>query len=333
MTFTAEALSDIRLQRSLSGKGFEGVSGSCFFCDIHTDIEIPEGAEIEFLSYSLPTFKITKSVIRNGVVSITAYDRTNDLNIPFDYSGYEQFDTDGTAKWYPSTMIVGAIANQCGFAVSGYSGRMSELCFLDFAGKTCRDILTELSRVDVGYWYQSSDNSLAFRAFSSPSDGFEIAPEKRSEIELRGSKTITGIYAEDTVYGTDYHTGSPWENTERLSGRYLSEAIVQDMAGQILSKGGQYVYYGWSCGAALVDSVNDIGDCVKYSGRLLPILSADYRFEGIGIIAALSAPDADNGLGEYTDLYSRMIEGTVPKDKSLGMQFFSDSSSGFRVEV
>ena len=82
-----------------------------------------------------------------------------------------------------------------------------------------------------------------------------------------------------------------------------------------------------------MDSINDIGDCVKHSGRLLPILSADYRFEGIGIIAALSAPDADNGLGEYTDLYSRMIEGTVPKDKSLGMQFFSDSSSGFRIEV
>lgn len=329
MTFNAEELSDIRLQRSLSGKGFEGISGSCLSCNIHTDIEIPEGAEVDFLGYSLPTFKVTKSSVRNGVVSITAYDRTNDLNIPFDYSGYEQFDTNGKAKWYPTTLIVGAIANQCGLADSGYSGRVSDLCYLDFAGKTCRDILTELSRVDVGYWYQNADNSLAFRAFSPPSGGFEIAPEKRSEIELRGSKTITGIYAEDTVYGTYYHTGSPWENTERLSGRYLSEEIVQEMANKI----GQYVYYGWSCGAALVDSIYDIGDCVKYSDKLLPILSADYRFESIGIIAALSAPDADNGLGEFTDVYKRMIEGTVPKDKSLGMQFFSDSSSGFRIEV
>ena len=299
-------------------------------------MKLNEGEEVVFNSFSssLPTFNAVETSQRNGVLTITAYDKLNNVNIPFDYTGYTQFDEHDAVKWYPTSQIVGAVASQCGLIGASFSpSRMSELCYQDFAGKSCGEILTEISRAEVGYWYQTYNDRLAFRPFSPSDTGIEISAEDRAEIVLDGTKAIKGIYAEDTVYGTEYGTSAPWQNTEVLKGRYLTQEMAESMTSQIIGSRGQYDYHGWSCSDMLVSGIYDIGDYIGYNGYALPILNADYRFTELGIIAAFSAPKADTSYAGYTDIYQRMLSGAIPYDRSLGMQYFNKNSSGFRIEV
>lgn len=140
------------------------------------------------------------------MASVTAYDLCKNLDIPFDCGGYEQFDEKGKALWYPTTQIVSDIAHQCGFGSGGYSGRISQLCYNDIS-RSCRQILEDLSHNDVGRW-QDSGGILAFVPFSPDGSGLDLPDENgRSEVVLRGEKIITGIYAADEIYGTEYSTG------------------------------------------------------------------------------------------------------------------------------
>ena len=318
-------MANIRLSRSLSGKGFDGVSTTCFSCDIYTDTVFSEGASVIFEGYLLPTFYIASQSHSEGVSHIECYDCCKNLDVPFDYSGYEQFEkkSDGTydeskAKWYPTSGILGAIANQCGFSSSSPAvSRLTQMCYNDFKGKTCRQILEDVAKVEVGHWLDSDDH-LVFSAFSPSKTGFEIAENDRTEIQLRGSKTISGIVAEDEIYGGVYSSGQPWKYSERISGRYLTAEKAAAMVAQILGSGGSYVYNGWECSSAIVSMPYNIGDCIAYGGKVLPILDISCDFTDLGIIAAMSAPAADTSFSEYQDLWSRQMDGTVKLDRVFG---------------
>ena len=93
-------MANIRLSRSLSGKGFDGVSTTCFSCDIYTDTVFSEGASVIFEGYLLPTFYIASQSHSDGVSHIECYDCCKNLDVLFDYSGYEQFEkkSDGTLE-------------------------------------------------------------------------------------------------------------------------------------------------------------------------------------------------------------------------------------------
>lgn len=205
-----------------------------------------------FDGYLLPTFYIASQSHSDGVSHIECYDCCKNLDIPFDYSGYEQFEkkADGSddvssPRWYATSQVLGDIAAQCGFAASSPSAsRLPQMCYLDFKGKSCRQILEDVSKVQVGWWITSGDNCLVFVPFSPHKTGFEIAENDRSEIRLKGSKTITGIVAEDEIYGGIYNSGSGWKNSERISGRYITEDKAASMVSQILGDGGSYEYNG-----------------------------------------------------------------------------------------
>ena len=55
--YTADRLANIKLSRSLDGKGFNGVSTTCFSCDIYTETVFSEGASVIFDGYLLPTWE------------------------------------------------------------------------------------------------------------------------------------------------------------------------------------------------------------------------------------------------------------------------------------
>lgn len=284
-----------------------------------------------FEGYLLPTFYIASQSHSDGVSHIECYDCCKNLDVPFDYSGYEQFEkkSDGTydeskAKWYPTSGIIGAIANQCGFrGGSVFSSRLPKMCYNDFKGKTCRQILEDISKVEVGHWLDS-DDELVFSTFSQNMTGFEIAENDRSEIQLRGSKNISGIVAEDEIYGGVYSSGSGWKNSERISGRYVDAIKAADMAYQIIG----YMYNGWECSSAIVSMPYNIGDCIAYNGKVLPILDISCDFTDLGIIAAMSAPAADTSFSEYQDLWSRQMDGTVKLDRVFGCAVINQSGFG-----
>ena len=275
---------------------------------------------------------------------IECYDCCKNLDIPFDYSGYEQFEViiddegnttvdESSPKFYPTSQIIGDIASQCGFAGSAPSAsRMVQLCYNDFKGRSCRKILEDISRVEVGWWLTSSDNKLIFTPFSPSRTGFTIDENDRTEIQLRGSKTITGIVAEDEIYGGIYSSGAAWKNSERISARYRTAENASSMAAQILGSGG-YEYNGWECSEALVSMPFNIGDCISYNNKALPILDISCDFTALGIIAAMSAPAADTSFSEYQDLYSRQLDGTLRLDRVFGCSVATVGGMGLCIEV
>lgn len=293
-----------------------------------------------FEGYLLPTFYIASQSHSDGVSHIECYDCCKNLDVPFNYNGYEQFeytyDDDGNkvvdeskAMWYPTSGIVGDIASQCGFAGSSLAAvRMIRMCYQDFKGKSCRQILEDISKLEVGHWLTNSDNQLVFSAFSPSKTGVEITENDRTEIQLRGSKTISGIVAEDEIYGGVYSSGQPWKYSERISGRYLTAEKAAAMVAQILGSGGSYVYNGWECSSAIVSMPYSIGDCIAYGGKVLPILDISCDFTDLGIIAAMSAPAADTSFSEYQDLWSRQMDGTVKLDRVFGCAVMSRNGFG-----
>lgn len=339
--YGADRLANIKLSRSLNGKGFDGVSTSCFSCDIYTDTVFSEGASVVFDGYLLPTFYITSQSHSDGVSHIECYDCCKNLDIPFDYSGYEQFEKneDGTydessPKFYPTSQIIGDVASQCGFAGSAPSAsRMVQLCYNDFKGRSCRKILEDVSKAEVGWWSANSDNKLIFTPFSPDKTGFVIADDDRAEIQLRGTKTISGIVAEDEIYGGIYSSGAAWKNSERLSGRRLNAEMAAMMTSQILGSGGSFEYNGWECSAAIVSMPYNIWDCISYNNKALPILDISCDFTALGIIAAMSAPAADTSFSEYQDLYSRQLDGTLRLDRVFGCSVATVGGMGLCIEV
>lgn len=77
----------------------------------------------------------------------------------------------------------------------------------------------------------------------------------------------------------------------------------------------------------------NLGDCVLYDGKNLPVLSADFLFTAAGKIASLSAPEADSSFSEYHDLYSRQIEERAKLGKSYGCFFVGADGAGFRLKM
>ena len=339
--YGADRLANIKLSRSLEGKGFKGVSTTCFSCDIYTETVFAEGTAVIFDGYLLPTFYIASQSHSNGVSHSECYDLCKNLDIPFDYSGYEKFEKkeDGTydetkPKFYPTSSIIGAAANQCGFEGSSPSvSRVTKMCYNDFAKKSCRQILEDISKIEVGWWTANGDDRLVFTAFSPDKEGFEIAENDHSEIQLKGSKTISGIVAEDEIYGGVYSTGAGWQNSERLSARYRTVKNAALMAGQILENGGYYEYNGWECPAALVSMPYAVGDCIAYGNKVLPILDISCDFTALGIIAAMSAPAPDTSFSEYQDLYSRQLDGTLKLDRVFGCSVATVNGIGLCLEV
>lgn len=343
--YGADRLANIKLSRSLSGKGFNGVSTTCFSCDIYTKTVFSEGASVVFGGYMLPTFYIKEQSHSHGVSHIECYDRCKNLDIPFDYSGYEQFefiiDSEGNKtvdetkpRWYPTSQIIRDIANQCGFTGSSPSVlRITSLCYLDFKEKSCRQILEMISKIEVGWFSANANNQLIFTPFSPEKEGFSIDENDRTEIQLRGTKAISGIVAEDEVYGGIYSSGASWDHSERISGRRITADIAASMVSQILGDGGSYEYNGWECSAAIVPMIYSIGDCIAYDKKALPILDISCDFTALGIIAAMSAPAADTSFSEYQDLYSRQLDGTLKLDRVFGCSVATVGGMGLCLEV
>lgn len=327
--YTADNIANIRLRKCIAGKGFSGVATAEFSCDIYTDYPPPEGSEIIFSEVN-QTFYIASVSESGGVCSITAYDLCKNLDIPFDYSGYTQFDEDGKALWYPTSQITGAIANVCGFTGGNISGRVTKLCYNDIAQKSCRQILDDLSIANCGFWFDNN-GALAFHSFSPSVTGTVIPESDRTEISVLGTKHITGIYAVDEIYNTEFSTGGDWKNIERFSGRYLNSEVASAIASQILGNGGEYDYSGWECSSAAVTYLYNLGDCVLYDSKNLPVLSVDFQFTAAEKIASLSAPAADSSFSEYHDLYSREIEDRAKLGKSYGC--FAIDRDGLKLRL
>lgn len=335
--YDEDELSDITVTQSIDNKALFGVATGCLSFRVYDPYGAvyTEGAELIFSDGTFGTMHpkyYATSVSRDGnVVSITGYDTCKNLDVSFDYSGYEQFDGHGTSsanvRWYNTSSVLGDLANQCGFAPSQPSvSRVTQMCYNDFAGKTCRQILEELSKAECGFWKCANDNTLTFVSYSKVPDAQTIDPTRRTVINVGQSKSINGVHMEDTVHNeVTVESSVSWRQTETISGRFLDESRAAGAAGQIIPS----TYAGFSVRAS-VNGMFSLGNAAVAGGGR--ITEAVYHF-GEELIADLSAPAPDTSFSPYQTIYQRMIEDRVTQGKTMGTVFIGETGSGYRLKL
>ena len=343
-SFDEKTLADITYSRSVGDKALRGVVTQCLSFRAYSqyDLGLSEGASVRLSSSvgSFPTFYIANVTRDGNVYTITAYDCCKNLDIPFDYTNYDQYDSSGEKtsahiRWYPSSDVLGDLAHQCGFSHSSPSmARVTRLCFKSFEGMTCRQILDDLSIAECGFWYCTASDQLAFQIFSPDlsANVFTVDDEDRTEIKVLGTKTISDIFCEDETYGIiSKQTSTDWKNTETISGRYMDAANAAGVAAQVLAHRGQYVYTGWN-GEMIVDFVEPINSSIYYGSVYLPCYEQRYSIAPV-TVAAFSAAKPDTSYSQYQSLYSRQLAGKVTLNRSMGNFFINDTGSGVRMKL
>ena len=313
--YTASDFADMVYSISCDKGGIQGIATGCLTFRLYSaiDIDLTKGTAVLFSGVNT-TFYIDKADKNGHIYNVTAYDKCKNVDREFDTSEYSQYDAQGNLNTWTVAEIVGDIAHQCGFPdASVVMHEPTELYFNDFHGKTCRQILDELSVANAGCFFDRGAN-LIFSDFSKPSSGTVINASQRTDINVKNSKSINGVYA---CYGLEPNvesaTGTAGSRID-MSGRYTNSAAVTRISG-IINSGGSWTWYEWSVSSAVVQAVSQLGTAISYSGKLLLICSMRYRF-GADIIAEFSAGSAP--VDTYKTKTERQIGYCLRRDENNG---------------
>lgn len=317
--YTASDFADMVYSISCDKGGIQGIATGCLTFRLYSaiDIDLTKGTAVLFSGVNT-TFYIDKADKNGHIYNVTAYDKCKNVDREFDTSDYAQYDAQGNVKSWATSLIISDIAHQCGYtdaSAARVSYAVPTLYFNDFHGKTCRQILDELSNAGVGYFYDAGA-TLSFWEYGSYSTQY-IECSDRAEYNIKDSTAISGIYAS---YGLDpnqeYSSGSAGSRID-VSGRYVSPTNATFMASLVLAGAGgaARIWYEWSVSSAIVQGLTQLCNAIVYEGKWLFIRSARYRF-GADIIAEFSAGTAP--IGEYKSKAERQIGYCLRRDENNG---------------
>ena len=303
----------------MSAPGLSGICTSLFSCDIYTDNDISESGEIilSLAGFALPKYYLS-SAKRNGKkVSITAYDRCQQLNRSFDTKTLAS-DTD-----YTGGFIVDAAAGQCGFTSIAYSSAVTNIRLEDVTGKTCRQVIEEIAKADCVIVLCNSDNTLTYAPAESITGGIALSDDNISPINVNGVKSITHLICSDEKNSKTYELGNgDYSHAIEISGTYMTESISNALASRLLNSGsGAFKYTAWECSKAKIDSNIDVGGgltLIDHDNKTMRVLSVDMRFCALGVYAVVSAPDAELSAAEYADKKQRELNSKIAQDALYG---------------
>lgn len=319
--YTASDFADMVYSISCDKGGIQGIATGCLTFRLYSaiDIDLTKGTAVLFSGVNT-TFYIDKADKNGHIYNVTAYDKCKNVDREFDTSEYSQYDAQGNVNSWETSLIISDIAHQCGYtdaSAARVSYAVPTLYFNDFHGKTCRQILDELSNAGVGYFYDAGA-TLSFWEYGSYSPKY-IERSDRTEYNIKDSAAISGIYAS---YGLDPNQeyvslSSTAGSRIDVSGRYMSPTNAAFMASFILTGagGGARIWYEWSVSSAIVQGLTQLCNPIVYEGKYMFIRSARYRF-GADIIAEFSAGPAP--IGEYKSKAERQIGYCLKRDENNG---------------
>lgn len=311
--FSGKELANISIAKSIAAPGLHGIVTSCLTFDVITDAEFDEETEIiTKIGIDLPTFYLSAASKRGNTVSITAYDRCNALGRVFDSSGMiDDYD-------YGGAMIVAKIANQCGFAESSPSS-MAVVRKADVEGKSCRNILEEIAKADMSIAFCRADNSIGFAPAESDNGGITIYEDKSEALEVSAKRTIGLLQIENDKTSEVFSLGSgdPMR-AYCMSGIFMTQDICNEISQRFFDKGGTLKYTAWSCSKAEIDSNVDVGGGVYYGNKHYRVLDIRISCGAYAIYAALSAPNYEMSLSDYTDKITRKVNNKIEVGKKYG---------------
>jgi hypothetical protein len=236
-------------------------------------------------------------------MNITAYDKTFDIDMTFDAEQFPEYSTDpqdvdanGNPKkiLYPATQVLNACTGQAGIGSCTVPG-LPALYRSEFAGKTIRQILTDMSQVGVGV-FSMQGGSIGFVQFASAGSGsIGVLPGDSSEVYSLGNKSIMHAFITDSVYSQTYEygdSGQPGSGTVSLTGAYfIGEDICDGAASRLMAN----QYKGWKCDSAKISTCPNYG--AAFGGGY--VYECSINFGATEIVASLGAPAPPMGKGDF----------------------------------
>lgn len=310
---------EVTVTRTVSGLGTSGLCTSelKFTCPAPLNAYRAATAELTGNTPSgildLPMYYIDSRQTSGGIVSVTALDRMAFTDEPFDADRVDH-DDDGNAL---TSAVLSVIAEKCGF--SGYGLVIPPWLtyfpksYLD--GRSCADILETISTAVCGYWYVSSDNTLAFREYGTSSGNVEIT--SHAALSLGDEYTPKGVRVTDGE--NVYERGSTLYSYDAL--QVSTDFAVDDTAADIWGRAEGIAYDAVSCSECILPFIPFPSCDVTFAqdpSRSYRIMSVTADISLSGIKGNLSTSAPSGGEISRRGRLQRAVDGKVTLGKRYG---------------
>ena len=333
-TFTTEDLANIRYSYTASNMGMSGIVTSQLTADCRADEEtaaaiangVPPGSAVTFLTsefgYTLPDMVLGFVDIREGGLSITAYDKTVNADVEFTAAGTsftEWADAAHTRKnLYHAVDILNAAAQKMGLGGAGNIPTLPDLYYNEFVGKSCRQIFEEASKVG-GIWY-AAQGSIVFSPFNASGSSFTPPAETdHTDIKYLGSKIISRAFVTDSYHNAVYEYGNAsaaWYSTVTISGAYLlGSSMCAAAAGRVVGE----TYHAWKIDRMKMNGLISPGALYTQSSEKFPALELVIDFGATDITGSVGAPAVQQSFADYQSLTQRALENKIDYNMIVGV--------------
>ena len=336
IAYDQDAIADPVYSASAPNHGMYGIATASFSCDVYTGagmeytvLQLAPCSEVTFSMLDNTTFVLTDASFRSkGVVSITAYTKFVNSDITMTAKTFiERDENTGKLRDYSCGNVTAAALGDI-YGTAGYPsviGDEPRLYVSEFKGKSARQVLEEISKVNGGYFF---DNNGApdFAVNGGDSKGnLSVTEDEYSPCSPVQSKTISRVFVTGAYKNDFYEVGSgEFYNTETLSGDYLmGEAICRAAAAKMF---GQYNW--WSCSNILTDDISpNLHMDIDFSGKVLTAESFSVKYTKNHSVMSAGADGFSMAYTDYTEMVQRALKAKLEASKTYGNSGI-DSSYG-----
>lgn len=290
-----------------------GLSTSQLTVTVPAPLMADTAAPVILSGVSLPTFYINSRTTTNGTVQIVCLDRMAYTDTPFD----TDWITWDRAEKAMTSAITDIIAIKCGF--SGYQAAVTIPSYMSKTpktfceGRSCADILQDLSAILCGFFYCGNDNYLRFCRFG---EAMSVA-----EIEEHTALTYGDLYSPQGVRITGnngiYEAGSTTYsyNTIQINSDYACQEAAADIYERIREKS----FGAVSCSKCLINDLPTLAcDTTFAQGGTYRIMDINAQIEKAGIICSLNAPQASGAEISRRGTLTRLVDNKIGYGKKNG---------------
>lgn len=312
--------------------GMSGIITAQLTADCRADEEtaaaiatgVPPGSAVTFTvsetGYSMPDMVLGFVGIRDGGLTVTAYDKTVNADIEFTAAGTsftEWADAAHTRKnLYHASDVLNAAAQKMGLGGAGNVPVLPDLYYNEFVGKSCRQIFEEASKVG-GIWY-AAQGSIVFSPFNASGSSFTPPAETdRTDIKYLGSKIISRAFVTDSYHNAVYEYGTgAWYSTVTVSGAYLiGSSMCAAAAGRIVGQ----TYHAWRVDKLRLSGLVPPGALYTQGLQSYPVLDLTVDFGATDITASCGAPAVQQSYADYQSMTERALKNKIDYDKLVGI--------------
>lgn len=314
----------MRMTCSCNGMGTEGVVSAAFTFSVPLSEHplyaqtIPGNSEIILQKLQdgkvgeSRVFYASKKSSDDTKITVSCYDRMTYTDEDFPCTDNDFVDDEGNEKGLPVGTVLDRISDACGFA--GIMFDTATAAALDFEmtesmlwGRSCRDVLSTLSKVLCGYFaHDGFFNYVYFIALGKEAEnGKLINSAKHEKVRDTTYLRINNVYMTDTS-DNSYGGYSGGSDTIAIESQLASLALYLNVSERLDA----YYYCGWACDNAILSGIPEFPLTVYFEEEKSPRYANYYDVElsSDGIIGSIGRNTVDESAFVYKERKRRELE-------------------------